>query len=185
MSKSPELFLLQGSRNGYSSAIAAAPLQQKDANAISPSELSPPCSTGLVPTPVVSGKAGSKDRNSGRPDASAAAAVLSERKCGAAIWAWAYFLPSFTYYKPPPLSLGREYFPCCPRQPSDHHHAMSSPRRLLVNHKQPAYAGKCILICIVGLFHLTSPYLDIFGVLLPLLHTISANMFSMVAPLIL
>ena len=160
------------------------PLQQKDANAISPSELSPPCSTGLVPTPVVSGKAGSKDRNSGRPDASAAA-VLSERKCGAAIWAWAYFLPSFTYYKPPPLSLGREYFPCCPRQPSDHHHAMSSPRRLLVNHKQPAYAGKCILICIVGLFHLTSPYLDIFGFWLPLLHTISANMFSMVAPLIL
>ena len=32
-----KLFLLEGAWNGYSSAIAAAPLQQKDANAISPS----------------------------------------------------------------------------------------------------------------------------------------------------
>ena len=83
------------------------PLQQKDANAISPSELSPPCSTGLVPTPVVSGKAkqvAAKIATAAAAlvDASAAAAaVLSERKCGGAggIWAWAYFLlPSFTYY---------------------------------------------------------------------------------------
>ena len=53
-----KLFLLEGAWNGYSSAIAAAPLQQKDANAISPSgqELSPPCSTSLVPTPRLARK---------------------------------------------------------------------------------------------------------------------------------
>ena len=63
------------------------PLQQKDANAISPSELSPPCSTGLVPTPVVSGKAkqvAAKIATAAAALVDASAAVLSERKCGGA-----------------------------------------------------------------------------------------------------
>ena len=91
-----------------------------------------------------SGKeAGSKDRNSGRPDASA---VLSERKCWLVLSGHTSF-PALPTSSAATLSLPRrEYFPCCPRQDSDHHQAMSSPRRLLVNHKQGACVGKCMLL---------------------------------------
>ena len=91
-------------------------------------------------------KAGSccycKDRNSGRPDASAA--VLSERKCGGR---WSCYLgmgilPSQLYLQAAaplsPLLARPRILSLLPEAASDHHHAMSSPRRLLVNHKQAA-----------------------------------------------
>ena len=91
-------------------------------------------------------KAGSccccKDRNSGRPDASAA--VLSERKCGGR---WSCYLgmgilPSQLYLQAAaplsPLLARPRILSLLPEAASDHHHAMSSPRRLLVNHKQHA-----------------------------------------------
>ena len=62
--KSRDQFLLEGRKISDSSAVATAPLQQKDANAISPSLgwHSLPCTTR---DPTKSGKAGSKDRNTG------------------------------------------------------------------------------------------------------------------------
>ena len=90
------MFLLQGSRNGYSSAIAAAPLaakgRQRDftVGTLSPVQYWPstnPCGVWQSKAKQVAAKIATAA--AALVDASAAAAaVLSERKCGGAgIWA--------------------------------------------------------------------------------------------------
>ena len=100
-SKSTDQFLLEGRKINDSSAVATAPLQQKDANAISPSlgRNSLPCTTR---DPTKSGKAGSKDRNTG-PVAAQMLLLLSclgESVEVSGHGQWVYFLPSFTWTPP-------------------------------------------------------------------------------------
>ena len=132
-SKSRDQFLLEGRKISDSSAVATAPLQQKDANAISPSlgRNSLPCTTR---DPTKSGKAGSKDRNTGP----VAAQMLLLLSClGESVEVSGHGHTSF-----PALlgrrhtTLSRAYFPCCPRLPAtEQHHPVSSTRRLSVKHK--------------------------------------------------
>ena len=134
--KSRDQFLLEGRKISDSSAVATAPLQQKDANAISPSlgRNSLPCTT-LDPTK--SGKAGSKDRNTGP----VAAQMLLLLSClGESVEVSGHgghtSFPALLGRRH--TTLSRAYFPCCPRLPgTEQHRAVSSTRRLSVKHKHP------------------------------------------------
>ena len=112
--KSRDQFLLEGRKISDSSAVATAPLQQKDANAISPSlgRNSLPCTTR---DPTKSGKAGSKDRNTGPVAAQMLLLLSCLGESVVELSGQVGILPSQLYLQP--LSLGREYFPCCPRHP--------------------------------------------------------------------
>ena len=135
-SKSRGQFLLEGRKISDSSAVATAPLQQKDANAISPSlgRNSLPCTTR---DPTKSGKAGSKDRNTGP----VAAQMLLLLSClGESVEVSGHgghtSFPALLGRRH--TTLSRAYFPCCPRLPgTEQHHPVSSTRRLSVKHKHP------------------------------------------------
>ena len=134
--KSRDQFLLEGRKISDSSAVATAPLQQKDANAISPSlgRNSLPCTTR---DPTKSGKAGSKDRNTGP----VAAQMLLLLSClGESVEVSGHgghtSFPALLGRRH--TTLSRAYFPCCPRLPAtEQHHPVSSTRRLSVKHKHP------------------------------------------------